>query len=336
MLANAAEYINKIVTLGTPHRGITFQVLKDWIRIDAEEELEHFNPKRQADTNNPAAYVNFSERFPPNRVLTVVGTNYRTYGTTVASWMNRLFSAAEEFGPNYNRSDGLVKQVSAQLPGAPRTFVHKCHGGPDSLVTSREAFEIATRFFFGNIRVRLHLERAKILRGRDLIGRSEFFFGVSVKPRGVDFDLFHQSPEAENCYGPFHEEDLSDTPVAFDWAGPDRLIWEGWLDTTARVARADASSTDPPDIVMRLGFYVGERDLLGIGFSDNVIFRKQYYARAVLSPELTLELHTGEEFAQGGVGKPMRPVNNEWAFDVGGTGFEATLRASFELVPEVG
>jgi len=87
---------------------------------------------------------------------------------------------------------------------------------------------------------------------------------------------------------------------------------------------------------MRLGFYVGERDLLGIGFSDNVIFRKQYYARAVLSPELTLELHTGEEFAQGGVGKPMRPVNNEWAFDVGGTGFEATLRASFELVPEVG
>jgi len=149
LLANAAEYINKIVTLGTPHRGITFQVLKDWIRIDAEEELEHFNPKRQADTNNPAAYVNFSERFPPNRVLTVVGTNYRTYGTTVASWMNRLFSAAEEFGPNYNRSDGLVKQVSAQLPGAPRTFVHKCHGGPDSLVTSREAFEIATRFFFG-------------------------------------------------------------------------------------------------------------------------------------------------------------------------------------------
>ena len=29
------------------------------------------------------------------------------------------------------------------------------------------------------------------------------FFGMSIKPRRVDFDLFHQSAEAENCYGPF-------------------------------------------------------------------------------------------------------------------------------------
>ena len=32
---------------------------------------------------------------------------------------------------------------------------------------------------------------------------------------------------------------------------------------------------------MRLDFYVGERDLLGVGFSDNVIFRKQYYIRVL-------------------------------------------------------
>ena len=37
-----------------------------------------------------------------------------------------------------------MKQAYAQIPGAPRTFVHKCHGGPDSLVTSREAFEVTT------------------------------------------------------------------------------------------------------------------------------------------------------------------------------------------------
>ena len=28
-------------------------------------------------------------------------------------------------------------------------------------------------------------------------------------------------------------------------------------------------------------FYLGERDLFGVGFSDNVVFRKQYYARAI-------------------------------------------------------
>lgn len=42
--AAAEEVINKIVTLGTPHRGITFQVLKNWMGVEASEELEYFNP----------------------------------------------------------------------------------------------------------------------------------------------------------------------------------------------------------------------------------------------------------------------------------------------------
>jgi hypothetical protein len=196
-------------------------------------------------------------------VLTVVGTNYRTYGPVVASWLNRAFSVAGEFGPNYNRSDGLVKQAFAQLPGAPRTFVHKCHGGPDSLVTSREAFEVATRFFFGNIKVRLNLLNAKVKRGKDWFGKSEFFLGVTIKPRLVDFELFHQSAEAENCYGPFGTDDLSDKSddgVSFNWADGDRgerLIWEGWLDTNATPDRVPPL----PDIVMRLDVYLGERDV---------------------------------------------------------------------------
>ena len=125
--------------------------------------------------------------------------------------MNRLFSVAGEGGATYNRSDGLVKQAFAQIPGAHRTFVHKCHGGPDSLVTSREAYEIATRFFFGDVLARLRLVKADVTRGGDWFGQSEFFFGVSIKPRQVDFELFHQSSEAENCYGPFTQS-RSDRP----------------------------------------------------------------------------------------------------------------------------
>ena len=56
-------------------------------------------------------------------------------------------------------------------------------------------------------------------RGQDWFGKSEFFFGVSIKPRCVDFELFHQSAEAENCYGPFNNGDLSGTSkdgVAFN------------------------------------------------------------------------------------------------------------------------
>ena len=45
-----AELINKVVTLGTPHQGISFQILKDWIPIAAEKELEIFNPDKQQKT----------------------------------------------------------------------------------------------------------------------------------------------------------------------------------------------------------------------------------------------------------------------------------------------
>lgn len=334
----AGENINKIVTLGTPHQGISFQLLKNWIRNDAGDEIRHFDPEFQKDEEkNKAAFTLFGKHFPLERLLTVVGTNYHTYEVGIASRANRLFSVASEFGLNYNRSDGLVKQAYAQIPGAPRTFVHKCHGGFDSLVTARESFEIATRFFFGNIRARLRLAQAKITRGQDFFGKSEFFFGVSIKPRLVDFELFHQSAEAENCYGPFLKDDLSDAEVAFSWAGPDRLIWEGYLDTSAIL---EDKSITLKDLVMRLDIYVGERDLFGVGFSDNVIFRKQYYIRALLEKPFTMYWHTDERFAlpgfQAAAENTMTPIDGGWEFPVRGTGFQGTLRIELDQVPDEG
>jgi hypothetical protein len=340
---SADDYINKIVTLGTPHQGIAFQVLSQWMAFDAAEELNHFNPERQKDQANPIAYVNFHKHFDRQRLLTVVGTNYKSYGVTVASWANRLFSAVGEYGPNYNRSDGLVKQAHAQIPGAPRTFVHKCHGGFDSLVTSREAFEAVTRFFFGNARARLRMLEGRVTRGKDFFGKSEFFFGVSIKPRRVDFDLFHQSPEAENCYGPFAHTtggaiDFSepDDELAFAWAGDRRLIWEGYLDTSQVIPDP---STGKRDMVLRLDFYVGERDLFGIGFSDNVVLRKQYYVRAMLDEDpLALYLLTGERFTENGApaGKRMAATGQGWEFIVEGTGFRGRFQIELDSVPETG
>jgi hypothetical protein len=330
----ATDYVNKVVTLGTPHRGITFQVLKEWINIDAADELEHFNPGVQADPNNPAAFVNLGKHFPPERLLCVVGTDYRSYAIRPSTWLNRLAAISGEFGLNYNRSDGLVKQTSAQIPGAPRAFVHKCHGGYDSLVTARESYEVVTRFLFGNVRARLSLHRAEVTRGFDFFGRSEFFFGVSVKPRGVDFELFHQSKQAENCYGPFHEAALDDPDPAFGWAGPNRLIWEGWLNRDLSIGRGKT------DLVMRLEFYLGERDTFGIGFSDNLVFGKQYYVRAVLEPELRLYAYDSERFrddahdpedpASGA--KRMERDGAGWLFDVAGTGFKGTLRVELDAL----
>jgi hypothetical protein len=340
---SADDHINKVVTLGTPHRGIAFQVLSHWIGIDAKQELEHFSPEFQEAPENPVAYAKLGDQFDPRRFLTVVGTNYKTYGVKISTWANRLFSVAEEFGPNYNRSDGLVKQLHAQIPGAPRTFVHKCHGGDDSLVTSREAFEISTRFFFGNLRVRLRMVDGRITRGKDFFGKSEFFFGVSIKPRRVDFDLFHQSVEAENCYGPFTATDADGDvdfsepldKLAFGWADAQRLIWEGYLDTSQVMPDP---STGVRDMVFRLDFYIGERDLFGIGFSDNVVFRKQYYLRTLideLPPQLYL-LNNESFMADSRPPGTTTVVPAGWTFDVGGTGFQGTFQVEFDIVPEDG
>ncbi len=333
----AEDYINKIVTLGTPHQGVSFQIFKHWMGIEAEDDFKHFNPEFQRDPNNPVSYQSFKDHFPLERLLTVVGTNYQSYRSVAGTILNHLFPVPAEYGATYNRSDGLVKQTFAQIPGAPRTFIHKCHGGFDSLLTCRESFEVATRFFFGNVRVRLRLINGKITRGKDWFGKSEFFLGVSIKPRAVDFELFHQSKEAENCYGPFTQEDLSDDNLAFPFADDNKLIWEGYLDTTAIL---EDDSINPKDMVMRLDFYVGERDLLGIGFSDNVIFRKQYYIRAILPPIVRLYLHTGEDFAKVGFNPldddEMRQTFDGWEFDVEGTGFKATFCIEIDRVPEEG
>jgi hypothetical protein len=79
--------------------------------------------------------------------------------------------------------------------------------------------------------------------------------------------------------------------------------------------------------------------LLFVPHSDNVVFRKQYYVRAVFDDvsDLTtlreLVLHTGEDFTdpkQVGIVRQTSPTT--WEFDIGGTGFDATLGLSFEVV----
>ncbi|NUR06821.1 MAG: hypothetical protein HOQ22_04025 [Nocardioidaceae bacterium] len=359
---SASQLVHRVVTLGTPHRGIAFQRLPGWLlealpqAKDGSDELESFSPES-------TRFLEIEKAFPVDRILTVVGTNYRAYGVAAASLANRLSTLVDEGSLMTNRSDGLVKQSAAQLPAAPRTFVDKCHGGVDSLVTSREAYEIAMRFFHGTHRVRLWLDDARIERGGDWFGDSEFYFGVSIKPRFVDFELFHQSPDAENCYGPFRDKALADGPPPLEpelrkpladrgdattgWAGADRLIWEGWVD-----GRVKPEQTTP-GLVFRLDMYVGERDTRGIGFSDNVIFRKQYYVQAFPSADPALFLHTGEQYvglrdartrkeltaladAQAGDGvraavrQMKRDANGHWQFEASGTGFDAVLRVAID------
>ncbi|NEP21917.1 hypothetical protein [Moorena sp. SIO3I6] len=208
------------------------------------------------------------------------------------------------------------------------------------MITSREAFEVATRFFFGDVRSRLRFVNGQITRGKDWFGKSEFFLGVSIKPRLLDFELFHQSEAAENCYGPFIKEDLTDENPAFGWADGKNLIWEGYLNTIS-ILEDESIPAQEKDMVLRLDFYVGERDLLGLGFSDNVIFRKQYYIQVLIAKTpIELYLHTDEKFAQPDFtvnpADKMKEVDGAWEFQVQDTGFEGTFQIEIDCIPEHG
>lgn len=281
---DAEEHINKLVTLGTPHGGIAFQKLAS-LRL---MELEHFNREYLDETMQGDTITNFN----PERCLCIIGTDHRAYGARVAAWLNSLGDWWGSRG-----SDGLVKQENAAIKGAYRAYVHKPHGGRDSLVTAREAFEIGTRFLFGDVRLTLSLLKGQVKGsyGDGLDGRPEFFLGFSLKPRGVDFWLNRQHRESENCFGPFQTNELQkegDAP---------RVIHDGFLDTRRIVP-------GQRDIVFRLDIYVGERDVgLGglLGHSDTVVLEQETHTRVVLDQGAV----QGLEFYPYGIPRPEHVVH---------------------------
>src|SRR3954453_13017302 len=70
---SARKKINRIVTLGTPHRGIAFQRLPDWLlkvlpNLDkAADEVNSFDPTQ-------TTFLQTGNWSPLHRLLTVVGT----------------------------------------------------------------------------------------------------------------------------------------------------------------------------------------------------------------------------------------------------------------------
>jgi hypothetical protein len=73
-----------------------------------------------------------------------------------------------------------------------------------------------------------------------------------------------------------------------------------------------------------------------------VIFRKQYYLRALLQPPFTFFRHADEQFAAGKGFEPgpddlvMTVVDGGWEFPVKGSGFEAVFRIEIDNVPDEG
>ncbi|MCL2789442.1 MAG: hypothetical protein FWD79_02230 [Desulfobulbus sp.] len=163
----AGRYVDKLFTYATPHNGIEVAGMNvpNWFSLN---DMNNFNRERMAQylgltapmSKPPDDRVDWlpEERFSPERVFCMVGTNRMDY--EVAMGLSRTFSG--------HGSDGLVRIDNATLrglksngqPGQPcaKAFAYRSHSGYYGIVNSEEAYQNLTRFLFGNVRVDIWLD----------------------------------------------------------------------------------------------------------------------------------------------------------------------------------
>jgi pimeloyl-ACP methyl ester carboxylesterase len=163
----AKNLIHRLVTIGSPHRGINLGNIPDWIEDELvsliSPDSKIFREKRMRE------YLNLDDDkfdihslgasdFPVKRCFCLIGSDHRSY-----------ISARHLTG---SFSDGLVRQDNAYIVSGERPSdgkypndkvcyyanVHRAHSGYRGIVNSYESFENIQRFLFGNIKAELSLQ----------------------------------------------------------------------------------------------------------------------------------------------------------------------------------
>lgn len=319
--------INKFITIGTPHKGLNFKLLPDHFTfLGTAKEFSVFSPKAQQNAEETLSYLNYSDKLK-HRTLCIIGSNYKDYDEQLKRKLANFYSESSEGEKAYNRSDGLVKQNTAYIDGALTTFVHKPHSGRDSLIHSREVYEVLSRFLFGDYLIQVRYLGGLIKMSNDWIGKSEFFLGISVKPRAVDFELLHQSRESENCFGPFEDVNLTRIHAGGKDFGDNNLLYMGFLDSS-KIQR------DEEDLVFRLSLFISERDIYGIGFSDEIILNKQYYVQ-INEEEMLFKIHNRGFSKNGGdICKTSSENPNCFLLEIKEDGFEGKFTVEFTRIKD--
>jgi hypothetical protein len=286
----AEENIHRVVSLGTPHGGISY--MRVGIISLASEILGFFEPEAMdpGEIQKPAMQVtvNGMDDLPPANAALYKKNKYGLDGKRIdkswdpENWLcvvgTRYVDYKARMGTFFigKHSDGLVKQEDAVLtypdvatgkPSTkypPRAYINKTHTGYDSLVTSRESFEIATRFLFGTHWVKLYIQKGSALTQFNL--NNQYYIGASIKPRGVDFFLTQVDRISENC-ATLHKrgEDSGQFDTSEKYLlkfKEDLLLYQGALDM--------ARSSDKTTMVFRIDIRVYAEDdpLAGNELSD--------------------------------------------------------------------
>lgn len=250
LLPDPKRWIHRLVTIGTPHKGIDLGRIPNWIENTV---VNAFNPFDASifQESRMRTYLKLSkdydvhslgdpslpQTFPVKRCFCVIGSDYRSY------------SAVQHATGDH--SDGLVKQSQAYVVSGPRPAsgdypdgqvafwanVHRAHSGRRGIVNSYETFENIQRFLFGDTRAEIALENLRVT-GKPEKGEMYFYDFeclFSVRGTGVYLHQRQQDP-CENAWR-FARDPKKDIDQV-----PDRLVLHtGFMDSKLRSAGAEFS-----------------------------------------------------------------------------------------------
>lgn len=227
--------IHRLVTMGTPHRGIDLGTIPDFIEDRVVSALNPFGSAifkearmraylNLAETKSPGGddfvydihSLGRDDAFPVGRCLCLIGSDWNQY--------NLVKTAVG------GTSDGLVKQSNAYIVAGRRdqaeaseekdrrqydpghvafwANVHRAHSGRRGIVNSYESYENIQRFLFGDTRIRLDLEDVAVMT--DQVDGDEYFydlgFALSIRNTATYLHRRQQDP-CENAHRFFRRAD---------------------------------------------------------------------------------------------------------------------------------
>ena len=203
------DWIHRMVTLGTPHKGIDLGRIPDFLErtlvrkanpfdanIFEEKRMRKYLKLRDDYEPHSLGPVDSKQAFPAKRCLCIIGSDYESY------------SAVQHATGTF--SDGLVKQdrayVVAGKPDANGKYsqeqksywanVHRAHSGRRGIVNSYESFENIHRFLFGDVKADIYLENLVLSTPKER--DSDYFydieFALSIRGTPVYLHRREQSP----------------------------------------------------------------------------------------------------------------------------------------------
>jgi len=289
------RWVYRLVTLGTPHKGIDLGKVPDfienmatsWLNVfgseifNTTEMLKYLKLPPEGYEANSLGDPDHELAFPVKRCLCIIGSDYQSYGA--------VKSVTGSF------SDGLVKQDRAYVVAGPKPAgerkdylperrcywanVHRAHSGYRGIVNSYESYENIQRFLFGDTRVEVALEDLRI---NSEPGKKERLF--------YDFEFMY-SIRNTGVYLHRRQQDPCENAERFELEGlPKRLVLHtGFMNSQLR------ASDDASHFSVKLR--VVERRV-----KDQLFWDKEYPDRPIYNETLELAIgdvdHDGEADVQ--------------------------------------